>query len=102
MLKIPALGSDSSMRFFIFPLIFLLSATQPKAQIIGNLVSNMPFDSIAQGDAENGFGFAGLRQKDRQRLLDLRQRYRELNPQNKGIVKVFDIDTPIQTQEDAE
>ena len=88
--------------FSYFPVIFLLSAVQPKAQIIGNLVSDMPFDSIAQGDIENGFGFAGLRQKDRQRLLDLRQRYRELNPQNKGIVKVFDIDTPIQTQEDAE
>ena len=86
------------MRLSLCVVIFLLSVVQPKAQIIGNLVSDMPFDSIAQGDIENGFGFSGLRQKDRQRLLDLRQRYRELNPQNKGIVKVFDIDTPIQTE----
>ncbi|MGB0343429.1 MAG: hypothetical protein ACPGGG_08340 [Parvibaculales bacterium] len=86
------------MRLSLCAVIFLLSVAQPKAQIIGNLVSDMPFDSIAQGDIENGFGFSGLRQKDRQRLLDLRQRYRELNPQNKGIVKVFDIDTPIQTE----
>ena len=89
------------MRLSLSAVIFLLSVAQPKAQIIGNLVSDMPFDSIAQGDIEKGFGFSGLRQKDRQRLFDLRQRYRELNPQNKGIVKVFDIDTPIQTEAEA-
>jgi len=95
------------MRYFIalpafLLFVLLLSAPTTRAQIIGNIVSEMPFDSIAQGDIENGFGFAGLRQKDRQRLLDLRQRYRDLNPQNKGVVKVFDIDTPIKKQADTD
>ena len=95
------------MRYFIalpafLLFVLLLSAPTTRAQIIGNIVSEMPFDSIAQGDIEKGFGFAGLRQKDRQRLLDLRQRYRDLNPQNKGVVKVFDIDTPIKKQADTD
>ena len=90
------LGSDSSMRFHISPYLPVIGSSAQS--VIGNLVSSP--DSIAQGDAKTVWlcRFAAKRPT---RLLDL-ERYRELNQQNKGIVKVFDIDTPIQTQEDAE
>lgn len=65
------------------------------AQIIGDFSGSITPDSMAKGDATKGFGFAALRYEDKMRMKKLRQRYIELNPKNKGIVEVYDIDTDV-------
>ena len=79
----------------IFMFVFFMSVIMPfpaKAQIIGSINPNISVDALSKGDPAKGFGFSALRYEDKQRLKKLRERYLELNPKNRGIVTVYDIE----------
>lgn len=76
-------------------MLIALALFPANAQIIGDFSGSITPDSMAKGDATKGFGFAALRYEDKMRMKKLRQRYIELNPKNKGIVEVYDIDTDL-------
>jgi len=63
------------------------------AQIIGTVVPDDFSGSLAKGDEKTGFGFSALRYEDKQRMKRLRERYLDLNPKNKGIIEVYDVET---------
>ena len=84
---------------FKYILLFIAISLMPyqttEAQIIGNISPEIPAGALAKGSIENGFGFSGLRHADKMRLQKLRERFRELNPENKGKVIIYDIETPM-------
>ena len=75
-------------------LVFLSVMMGPhsKAQIIGEINPGIPVDALGMGDPVKGFGFSALRYEDKQRLKRLRERYLELNPKNRGVVTVYDVE----------
>lgn len=84
--------------------VFFMSVTMPfpaKAQIIGSINPNISVDALSKGDPAKGFGFSALRYEDNQRLKKLRERYLELNPKNRGIVTVYDIEDEKKSGDDA-
>tara|TARA_B100000963_G_scaffold312363_1_gene289749 strand:- start:112 stop:432 length:321 start_codon:yes stop_codon:yes gene_type:complete len=79
----------------IFVLVFFLSLIKPPhamAQIIGAINPNIAVDALGMGNPIKGFGFSALRYEDKQRLKRLRERYLELNPKNRGVVMVYDVE----------
>ena len=62
------------------------------AQIIGAINPNIAVDALGMGNPIKGFGFSALRYEDKQRLKRLRERYLELNPKNRGVVMVYDVE----------
>ncbi len=81
------------MRSIVFVICILPMIVGPShAQVIGNIMPDNFGENLATGSIETGFGFAGLRYEDKQRMKRLRERYLELNPKNKGIVEVYDVD----------
>lgn len=80
----------------------ILTGSGAQAQIIGNFTASLPADLMAKGDATTGFGFSALRHEDKLRMKRLRERYIELNHGNQGIVEIYDIDTPIPENENAQ
>jgi len=63
------------------------------AQIIGDINGNINLETVGHGTAIKGFGLSALRYEDKQRMNRLRERYLELNPKRKGVVKVYDVVT---------
>ena len=85
-------------------LVFLSVMMGPhaKAQIIGEINPGIPVDALGKGDPIKGFGFSALRYEDKQRLKRLRERYLELNPKNRGVVTVYDVeDDGAETEDEA-
>ena len=85
-------------------LVFLSVMMEPhaKAQIIGEINPGIPVDALGMGDPIKGFGFSALRYEDKQRLKRLRERYLELNPKNRGVVTVYDVeDDDAETDDEA-
>jgi hypothetical protein len=78
---------------FIIFFSFAFMPSSLRAQIIGEIGASISLEGVGGGNTTNGFGLAGLRYEDKQRLKRLRERYLELNPKRKGIVSVYDIDT---------
>ena len=79
----------------IFMFVFFLCLIIPLpviAQIIGGINPNITVDALGVGDPIKGFGFSALRYEDKKRLKRLRERYLELNPKNRGVVMVYDVE----------
>ena len=82
------------MRMVFIFLVFLsvVMVSNAKAQFSGIFNPDIPVDALSEGDPIKGFGFAALRYEDKQRLKRLRERYLELNPKNRGVVTVYDVE----------
>ena len=91
--------ASKACRTLVLALCFVAMGVPAQAQIMGDFTSSISPDTFAIGDAQNGFGFAALRREDKLRMQRLRERYRELNPVNKGIVEVYDIETSIKNDD---